>query len=110
MGMVTHPPTSHRYLHGHHEAVLRSHRQRTAESSAAYLLPHLEPDAEVLDVGCGPGTITVGLAERVPDGTVVGVDAEPTMVGFGSGHPKSLRTLANFMTSRRGLPFTGVKS
>ncbi|MDA8281625.1 MAG: class I SAM-dependent methyltransferase [Actinomycetota bacterium] len=56
------------------------------------------------------GTITVGLAERVPDGTVVGVDAEPTMVGFGSGHPKSLRTLANFMTSRRGLPFTGVKS
>jgi len=74
------PPTSHRYLHGHHEAVLRSHRQRTAENSAAYLLPRLRPDARVLDVGCGPGTITVGLAERVPDGVVVGVDAEPVIV------------------------------
>lgn len=79
-GEMPEPPTSHRYLHGHHEAVLRSHRQRTAENSAAYLLPRLRPDARVLDVGCGPGTITVGLAERVPDGVVVGVDAEPVIV------------------------------
>lgn len=63
------------YLHGHHDSVLRSHRQRTADNSAAYLLPHLRPDARVLDAGCGPGTITVGLAARVPDGSVVGVDA-----------------------------------
>ena len=31
------------YTHGHHESVLRSHRWRTAENSAAYLLPHLRP-------------------------------------------------------------------
>ena len=31
------------YTHGHHESVLRSHRVRTAENSAAYLLPHLRP-------------------------------------------------------------------
>lgn len=74
------PTTSHRYLHGHHEAVLRSHRQRTAENSAAYLLPRLQPSDRVLDVGCGPGTITVGLADRVPDGSVVGMDAEPRIV------------------------------
>lgn len=80
MGIVPNPPTSHRYLHGHHEAVLRSHRQHTAENSAAYLLPRLQPDAEVLDVGCGPGTITVGLAGRVPDGRVIGIDTEPTIV------------------------------
>ena len=29
------------YTHGHHESVLRSHVWRTAENSAAYLLPHL---------------------------------------------------------------------
>jgi hypothetical protein len=46
------------YTHGHHESVLRSHRWRTLENSAAYLLPHLSPDFHVLDVGCGPGTIT----------------------------------------------------
>lgn len=77
--MPTADPT-HRYLHGHHEAVLRSHRRRTAENSAAYLLPSLRPDATVLDVGCGPGTITAGLAARVPAGTVIGLDAEPAII------------------------------
>jgi SAM-dependent methyltransferase len=67
--------TSDTYLHGHHDSVLRSHRWRTAENSAGYLLPRLAPDARVLDVGCGPGTITVDLAARVPDGQVLGLDA-----------------------------------
>ncbi|MFT4009389.1 MAG: methyltransferase domain-containing protein [Nocardioidaceae bacterium] len=53
------------YTHGHHESVLRSHRWRTAENSAAYLLPHLTPETRLLDVGAGPGTITADLATRV---------------------------------------------
>jgi len=63
------------YTHGHHESVLRSHRWRTAANSAAYLLPSLTPDARLLDVGCGPGTITADLAERV--GTVTAVETAP---------------------------------
>jgi ubiquinone/menaquinone biosynthesis C-methylase UbiE len=66
------------YTHGHHESVLRSHRWRTAENSAAYLLPHLRPGLDLLDVGCGPATITVDLAARVAPGRVVGVDRAPT--------------------------------
>jgi len=50
------------YTHGHHDSVLRSHRWRTAENSAGYLLPHLAPGMSLLDVGCGPGTITSDLA------------------------------------------------
>ena len=69
------------YTHGHHESVLRSHRWRTAENSAAFLLPYLTEDAKVLDVGCGPGTITAGLADRVPRGRVTGVDASEQVVG-----------------------------
>ena len=65
------------YTHGHHESVLRSHRWRTAENSAAYLLPHLAPDTRILDVGCGPGTITADLADRVPEGHVTGIDTVP---------------------------------
>ena len=53
------------YTHGHHESVLRSHNNRTIANSAEYLRPHLAPDAALLDVGAGPGTITVEFAERV---------------------------------------------
>src|SRR5436190_10740531 len=63
------------YTHGHHESVLRSHRWRTAANSAAYLLPHLTPGLKLLDVGCGPGTITLDLAEAVAPGRVLGIDA-----------------------------------
>ena len=42
---ASHDPEASRrpdvYTHGHHDSVLRSHRWRTAENSAAYLLPHL---------------------------------------------------------------------
>ena len=69
------PPRSETYLHGHHDSVLRSHRWRTAENSAGYLLARLTPGANVLDVGCGPGTITADLAARVPGGQVTGIDA-----------------------------------
>jgi SAM-dependent methyltransferase len=69
------PRTEETYLHGHHDSVLRSHRWRTAENSAGYLLARLQAADRVLDVGCGPGTITVGLAARVPQGEVLGIDA-----------------------------------
>ena len=65
------------YTHGHHESVLRSHRWRTAENSAAYLLPHLQPGMPVLDVGCGPGTITADLAAVVAPAAVVAMEISP---------------------------------
>ena len=63
------------YTHGHHKAVVGQHAARTAENSAAFLLPHLSKGARVLDVGCGPGSITVGLARHVgPTGSVTAID------------------------------------
>lgn len=54
--------------HDHHASILRSHQWRTAENSAGYLLPYLPADAEILDIGCGPGTITADLAALVVPG------------------------------------------
>jgi len=50
------PSSSDTYLHGHHDSVLRSHRWRTAENSAGYLLPRLAPEHAVvmaMQVGVG---------------------------------------------------------
>lgn len=63
------------YTHGFHPSVLRSHTWRTARNSAGYLLPLLRPGLSLLDVGCGPGTITADLAALVAPGRVTGVDA-----------------------------------
>jgi SAM-dependent methyltransferase len=68
------------YTHGHQDAVLRSHRSRTVANSAAYLVPHLRPGLDLLDVGCGPGTLTVDLARHVAPGRVVGVDTSAEVV------------------------------
>ena len=65
------------YTHGHHDSVLTSHRWRTAANSAAYLLAHLRPGDRLLDVGCGPGTITADLAAAVAPGAVVAIDRAP---------------------------------
>ncbi|MFF2369390.1 methyltransferase domain-containing protein [Agromyces sp. NPDC058110] len=73
------------YTHGHHESVLRSHTWRTVENSAAYLLPHLREGLVVLDVGSGPGTITIDLARRVRPGRVIGVDASAGIVADATG-------------------------
>lgn len=72
--------TPETYTHGHHESVLRSHTWRTVANSAAYLLDQLRPGTSVLDVGCGPGTITIDIAARVAPGLVVGVDASADVV------------------------------
>src|SRR5690554_2028770 len=63
-----------RYTHGHERSVLASHSARTAKNSAAYLLPHLKPGMHLLDVGCGPGTITLDLAALVAPGITIGIE------------------------------------
>jgi ubiquinone/menaquinone biosynthesis C-methylase UbiE len=79
------PRPTDRYTHGHHPSVLRSHEWRTAENSAGYLLGRLGPGLDLLDVGCGPGTITADLARRVAPGRVVGVDSAAEVVARAAG-------------------------
>jgi trans-aconitate methyltransferase len=40
----------------------------------------------VLDVGCGNGKITAAIADRIPDGSVLGVDPSRNMIDFAREH------------------------
>src|SRR5262249_44921952 len=56
--------------------VAHRHAARSATRNAAFFLPHLRPGMSILDIGCGPGAITIGLAEVVAPGAVIGVDLD----------------------------------
>src|SRR6185436_4550800 len=72
--MANEPLRHEKYTHGHAAATVRQHGRRTADEAAAFLLPLLQPGMRLLDVGCGPGSITRGLAQRLAPGEVVGLD------------------------------------
>lgn len=87
--------TSNTYAHGHSAATVAGHASRTAEFYAAHLLPHLRAGASLLDVGCGPGSITATFLPYLsPGGRVVGIDSSAEVVAtaqsqFGSSASSS---------------------
>jgi len=88
--------TSEKYTHGHHDSVVAAHAVRRASEAAAFVLPQLKSPMRLLDYGCGPGTITVDLAEHLlPDGSVVGIDSSTAVIEQAREYarPKNLRNL-----------------
>ena len=57
---------------------MENHASRTAANSAAFLLDQLQATDRLLDLGCGPGSITIGLAQYVA--SVTGVDSAPKAI------------------------------
>jgi SAM-dependent methyltransferase len=70
------------YTMGYGPAATAIMAERTAQSHAAFFLPHLKSEMSLLDCGCGPGTITLGFAELVAPGQVVGTEIEDTHVAL----------------------------
>jgi ubiquinone/menaquinone biosynthesis C-methylase UbiE len=62
------------YTLGHDHHLITAFGQRSSTREAQFFLPHLRRGMRLLDSGCGPGTITVGLAELVAPGNVIGID------------------------------------
>ena len=80
VNMVQQASSTPDYTMGFSDEMLSALERYTAELSASHLLPYLRPGLRVLDFGCGPGTISVGLAKAIQPGELHGVDMdEPTI-------------------------------
>ncbi|KAI9794055.1 MAG: hypothetical protein M1816_006680 [Peltula sp. TS41687] len=114
--MASITPTYEGYKMGHSPNTTASHAARTIHSDAAFLLTYLQPHHHVLDVGCGPGSITVGFSALVPEGSVTGIDLSAevldqarayTQQHFASSSPETKRGKIQYRQADviKGLPF-----
>ena len=79
-GQQTPDAATPNYTMGYSEDFQKLLRRRNAETSAAHLLAHLTSGLRVLDLGCGPGTISIGLAQAVEPGELHGIDMEASQI------------------------------
>ncbi len=102
---MTHTPGSDtessfaRWLESQHRGALG---RRTAERNAAFFLPLLQPGMDLIDIGCGPGSITAGLAAAVAPGQAVGLDPDERGLADASRRHPGIRWATGFGES---LPF-----
>jgi ubiquinone/menaquinone biosynthesis C-methylase UbiE len=69
-----------RYSQIGNRAFVEQIAKRTVSHDADFLLPHLEPGMRLLDIGCGPGSITLGLAQVVAPGETIGLDIQESSI------------------------------
>ena len=85
--------TPETYTPGHGRNATDFMAARSLASHGGFFMQHLEPGLSVLDCGCGPGSITLGITERVAPGLVIGIDAGPTQIELatarGTGVPNA---------------------
>jgi SAM-dependent methyltransferase len=72
------------YTMGYGPAATTIMASRTTQSHAAFFLPYLKPGMSLLDCGCGPGSLTLGFAELLAPGQVVGTEIEGSHVALAS--------------------------
>ena len=62
------------YSYGYGSSTTQLFSRRNADREAAFFLPHVKSGISLLDCGCGPGSITIDLAQAVAPGPVIGID------------------------------------
>jgi len=95
-----------KYTPGHSENAVSFMSKRSLESHGAFFIDQLKPGLKILDIGCGPGTITYEIASRVAPGKVTGVDfAESQIAKAKSNQPEHISNLKFITGSCYDLPF-----
>ena len=80
-------------------AVNSSAQQKWADELAAKL--DIAADDHILDIGCGDGKITVGLAGRAPEGKTVGIDSSESMIAYAREHRTAPNVTYKVMDARK---------
>lgn len=86
------------YTQGYSNCTIATHLTRTANADAAFVLPYVKKTDRLLDLGCGPGTITIGLAKYASEGSTIGLDISKDVLQ----KAKALATEANMPTDGPG--------
>ena len=69
---------------------------------AAFLAPHLRAGMRLLDCGCGPGSITVDLAQAVAPGDTIGIDLREDALAQGRALARERRSQVLKERAREG--------
>ena len=105
------------YTQGYSASTVSNHAVRTVDSDAAFVLPHIKPSDKILDIGCGPGSITAGFMRYATEGSIIGVDLSDDVLDMararvaggsgGSGSQSSTGGAISFVKADvlAGLPF-----
>ncbi|KAJ6111429.1 hypothetical protein N7523_007490 [Penicillium sp. IBT 18751x] len=95
------------YTTDHSPSVLQTHKWRTLSNSSPHLLPHIAPTMKILDIGCGPGSITIDFAKHVPQGHVVGLEyvSDPLPAARALAHEQGLSNIEFMEGNIHSLPF-----
>jgi ubiquinone/menaquinone biosynthesis C-methylase UbiE len=72
--------TTEQYSGGYSPLIIDQFKQRTFTKQGAFLQPYLTSGLSVLDCGCGPGSMTLDIAELVKPGLVFGIDSSPIQI------------------------------
>lgn len=97
-----------KYTHGYSKAVTTGMSLRSADKYAAFFLPHLKKGMRLLDCGCGPGSITQGLAKAVAPGKAFGIDLSEAQVEIArdAAARNGVKNIEFRVASVYDLPFT----
>ncbi|RLV90559.1 hypothetical protein JA1_004462 [Spathaspora sp. JA1] len=82
------------YDKGYKKAISDTHAWRTVDNAVSYVIPYVKPDFKVLDVGSGPGTITVdfGVNYLTEGGSIIGVEPTQEVLDAAEAYKKKYAT------------------
>jgi SAM-dependent methyltransferase len=99
-----------KYIPGYSPNATSFMAHRSLDSHAAFFKPYLQSGMQLLDCGCGPGTITLGFAKAIAPGTVTGIDVGSSQISIAPSSPELDKAISYYKLLQQrngGNPYVG---